>query len=73
MRHLSVVRRYLTPLARTTHRDNLKKFWRNESVHSHALTLVTSSFEDVERYGKNVVLHFNQRPAQNDVYRLSLQ
>ncbi|MFL6620359.1 MAG: SOS response-associated peptidase family protein [Povalibacter sp.] len=45
-------------------RDNLEKFWRNEFGHSHALMLVSSFFENVEREGKNVVLHFNPRPAQ---------
>jgi putative SOS response-associated peptidase YedK len=45
-------------------RDNLEKFWRNEFGHSHALMLVTSFFENVERDGKNVVLHFNPRPAE---------
>ncbi|HEY6641067.1 SOS response-associated peptidase family protein [Povalibacter sp.] len=43
-------------------RDNLEKFWRNEFGHSHALMVVTSFFENVERDGKNVVLHFNPQP-----------
>ena len=45
-------------------RDNLEKFWRNEFGHSHAVMLVSSFFENVERDGENVVLHFNPRPAQ---------
>lgn len=45
-------------------RDNLSKFWRGQFGHTHALMLVSSFFENVEREGKNVVLHFNPRPAQ---------
>ncbi|HEY6643651.1 hypothetical protein [Povalibacter sp.] len=45
-------------------RDNLEKFWRNEFGHAHALMMVTSFFENVDRDGKNVVLHFNQRPRE---------
>ncbi len=45
-------------------RDNLEKFWRNEFGHSHALMLATSFFENVERDNRNVVLHFNPKPAQ---------
>lgn len=45
-------------------RDNLSRFWRNEFGHTHAVLLVTSFFENVERDGRNVVLHFNPRPAQ---------
>jgi putative SOS response-associated peptidase YedK len=45
-------------------RDNLEKFWRNEFGRSHALMFVTSFFENVDRNGSNVVLHFNPRPAQ---------
>lgn len=45
-------------------RDNIEKFWRGEFGHTHALMLVTSFFENVEREGKNVVLHFTPRPPQ---------
>jgi putative SOS response-associated peptidase YedK len=45
-------------------RDNLEKFWRNEFAHSHALMLVHSFYENVERDGGNAVLHFVPRPAQ---------
>lgn len=45
-------------------RDNLEKFWRNEFGRSHAIMLVTSFFENVDRDGKNAVLHFTPRPAQ---------
>jgi putative SOS response-associated peptidase YedK len=44
--------------------DNLSKFWRKEFGHTHALMLVTSFFENVDRDGKNVVLHFKPQPAQ---------
>ncbi|HEY6644313.1 SOS response-associated peptidase family protein [Povalibacter sp.] len=45
-------------------RDNLEKFWRNEFGRTHALMVVDSFFENVEREGRNVVLHFIPRPAQ---------
>lgn len=45
-------------------RDNLEKFWRHEFGHSHALMLVTSFFENVDRDGRNVVLHFKPQPEQ---------
>jgi putative SOS response-associated peptidase YedK len=45
-------------------RDNIEKFWRNEFGHTHALMLATSFFENVERDGANVVLHFIPKPAQ---------
>lgn len=44
-------------------RDNLEKFWRKEFGHSHAMMVVNSFFENVDRDGKNVVLHFTPRPA----------
>ncbi len=44
-------------------RDNLQKFWRHEFGHSHALLLVDSFFENVDRDGRNVVLHFQPKPA----------
>jgi putative SOS response-associated peptidase YedK len=45
-------------------RDNLEKFWRQQFTQKHALMLTTSFFENVDRDGKNVVLHFKPRPAQ---------
>jgi putative SOS response-associated peptidase YedK len=45
-------------------RDNIEKFWRQEFGHTHALMLVTSFFENVDRDGKNVVLHFTPNPPQ---------
>lgn len=44
-------------------RDNLEKFWRNEFGTTHALMLVDSFYENVERDGANAVLHFMPRPA----------
>lgn len=44
-------------------RDNLERFWRSEFGHRHALMVVDSFYENVERDGKNVVLHFTPRPA----------
>jgi putative SOS response-associated peptidase YedK len=44
-------------------RDNLEKFWRNEFGHHHALMLVHSFYENVDRDGKNAVLHFVPKPA----------
>jgi len=44
-------------------RDNLEKFWKGQFGHSHALMLVSSFYENVDRGGKNAVLHFAPRPA----------
>ncbi len=44
-------------------RDNLEKFWRLEFGHTHAVMLVESFYENVEREGRNAVLHFVPRPA----------
>lgn len=44
-------------------RDNLDRFWRSEFGHTHALMVADSFYENVEREGKNVVLHFTPRPA----------
>lgn len=44
-------------------RDNLERFWRSEFGHTHALMVIDSFYENVERDGKNVVLHFTPRPA----------
>jgi putative SOS response-associated peptidase YedK len=45
-------------------RDNIEKFWRNEFGNTHAMMLVDSFYENVDRADKNVVLHFTPRPAQ---------
>jgi putative SOS response-associated peptidase YedK len=44
-------------------RDNIERYWRASFGTHHALMLVTSFFENVERDGKNAVLHFIPRPA----------
>jgi putative SOS response-associated peptidase YedK len=44
-------------------RDNLEKFWRGQFGASHALMLASSFYENVDRDGKNAVLHFIPRPA----------
>jgi len=44
-------------------RDNLEKFWRREFGHSHGLMLAESFYENVDRDGRNAVLHFLPRPA----------
>jgi putative SOS response-associated peptidase YedK len=44
-------------------RDNLERFWRSEFGRTHALMVVDSFYENVERGHKNVVLHFTPRPA----------
>lgn len=44
-------------------RDNLEKFWCHEFGHNHAVMLASSFYENVERDGRNAVLHFVPRPA----------
>ncbi len=44
-------------------RDSLGKYWRDQFGVSHAVMLVESFFENVERDGKNAVLHFVPKPA----------
>lgn len=44
-------------------RDNLQKFWRGQFGRTHALMLCESFYENVERDGRNAVLHFRPRPA----------
>lgn len=44
-------------------RDNLEKFWRGQFGSTHALMLVSSFYENVDRDGKNAVLHFVPRPS----------
>jgi len=44
-------------------RDSLGKYWKELFGVSHAVMLVDSFFENVEREGRNQVLHFVPRPA----------
>lgn len=44
-------------------RDNLERFWRGQFGATHAVMLVESFYENVEREGRNRVLHFVPRPA----------
>jgi putative SOS response-associated peptidase YedK len=44
-------------------RDSLGKYWKGLFGANHAVMLVDSFFENVEREGKNQVLHFIPRPA----------
>ena len=45
-------------------RDNIDGFWRQEFGHTHALMLTISFYENVDRNGTNVILHFTPRPPQ---------
>jgi putative SOS response-associated peptidase YedK len=44
-------------------RDSLGKYWQGLFGVSHAVMMVESFFENVEREGKNQVLHFVPKPA----------
>ena len=44
-------------------RDSLGRYWKGLFGTSHAVMLVDSFFENVDREGKNQVLHFIPRPA----------
>ena len=44
-------------------RDSLGKYWKELFATNHAVMLTESFFENVQRDGKNVVLHFNPKPA----------
>jgi putative SOS response-associated peptidase YedK len=44
-------------------RDSLGKYWKELFGATHAVMLVESFFENVQRDGKNQVLHFVPRPA----------
>lgn len=44
-------------------RDSLGKYWKELFGATHAVMLVESFFENVERDGRNQVLHFIPRPA----------
>ncbi len=46
-------------------RDSLGKYWKQQFGVSHAVLLVESFFENVQRDGKNAVLHFVPRPADS--------
>jgi len=43
-------------------RDNIDRFWRGQFGNTHALMLSESFFENVQREGRNAVLHFVPRP-----------
>ena len=58
----SVDRKY--PGLYNARRDNLEKFWRNEFGATHALMVVSSFYENVDRDGKNAVLHFVPKPSE---------
>jgi len=45
-------------------RDNLRKFWGEQFGHHHAILVVESFYENVQRDGKNAVLQFTPQPAQ---------
>jgi putative SOS response-associated peptidase YedK len=45
-------------------RDNLEKFWADQFGHHHAIMVVESFYENVQRNGKNVVLQFTPQPSQ---------
>lgn len=45
-------------------RDNIERYWRSAFGTDHALLLVQSFFENVQRDGRNAVLHFTPRPAE---------
>jgi putative SOS response-associated peptidase YedK len=44
-------------------RDSLGKYWKAQFGATHAVMMVESFFENVERDGRNQVLHFVPRPA----------
>jgi len=44
-------------------RDSLDKYWKAQFGAAHAVMMVESFFENVDRDGKNQVLHFVPRPA----------
>jgi len=44
-------------------RDSLGKYWKEQFGATHAVMLAESFFENVERDGKNQVLHFVPKPA----------
>lgn len=46
-------------------RDNLEKFWRHEFGRSHALFVIDSFYENVDRDGRNAVLQFVPKPPRD--------
>lgn len=46
-------------------RDNIDRFWRSEFGVTHAIMVVSSFFENVDRDGANAVLHFTPQPARD--------
>jgi putative SOS response-associated peptidase YedK len=44
-------------------RDSLSRYWREQFGATHAVMMAESFFENVEREGRNQVLHFVPRPA----------
>ena len=44
-------------------RDNIERYWKSAFGLSHGLLLLNSFFENVDRDGKNAVLHFIPKPA----------
>lgn len=44
-------------------RDNIDRYWKAAFGTDHALMLVSSFYENVDRDGKNTVLHFVPKPA----------
>lgn len=45
-------------------RDNLENFWGDQFGHHHAIMVMESFYENVQRDGKNVVLQFTPQPSQ---------
>lgn len=45
-------------------RDNIERYWRDAFGSDHALMLTQSFFENVQRDGRNAVLHFTPKPAE---------
>jgi len=44
-------------------RDNLSRYWGREFAHTHAVMIAYEFFENVDRAGRNAVLHFVPKPA----------
>lgn len=57
---VSVDRQY--PGLYNARRDNIDRYWRKAFGTDHALMLVRTFYENVDRDGKNVVLHFVPKP-----------
>ena len=50
-------------------RDNLQHYWRGQYGHTHAIALMDSFFEYVQRDGRSVELHF--RPSGGDAMQVA--